>query len=149
MTDFVLRAAQPTDAGKAGAILSEFADQTRWMPRVHTGAQDISFVGSMIDRGWVTVALNGPAVVGFIARENNEIHALYISQTAWRQGCGTALLRDAQKVCKKLLLWTFQGNTNAQAFYLSHGFKEAERTDGSGNDEHLPDIRFKWQKESV
>ena len=44
----------------------------------------------------------------------------------------------------RLELWTFQANTRAIAFYRREGFVEAARTDGSGNDEKLPDLRLVW-----
>ena len=50
MTERLMRPARSTDAGKAGAILSEFMEDTAWMPRIHTGAEDIGFVGSMIEK---------------------------------------------------------------------------------------------------
>jgi GNAT superfamily N-acetyltransferase len=149
MSDLRVRFARSTDAGKAGAIMSEFIDETAWMPRIHTRAEDIGLVGSMIGRDWVTVALQGEQLVGFLARERHDIHALYIASSAWRQGAGSALLRHAQDVTPKLSLWTFQANESAKAFYLAHGFREVERTDGAENDENLPDIRFEWHKELV
>ena len=148
MTDLRVRAARSTDAGKAAAIMSEFIDETLWMPRIHTRAEDVGFVGSMIEREWVTIALQKEQLVGFLAREGDDIQALYIGRSAWRQGAGAALLRHAQDVTAKLSLWTFQANEGAQAFYLAHGFNDVERTSGAGNDEHLPDIRFEWQKET-
>jgi hypothetical protein len=33
----------------------------------------------------------------------------------------------------------------ARRFYQQHGFVPAEFTDGSGNEEREPDIRFRWQ----
>ena len=46
-----------------------------------------------------------------------------------------------------LQLWTFQANAPAQRFYERHGFHEVERTDGAGNEERSPDIRYRWQPE--
>ncbi len=100
MTERLMRHARSTDAGKAGAILSEFVEDTAWMPRIHTGAEDIGFVGSMIEKGWVTVAMQGDQFAGFLACDVDEVHALYIHRSAWRQGCGAALLRHAQDVSK-------------------------------------------------
>ncbi|MEL6452882.1 MAG: GNAT family N-acetyltransferase [Pseudomonadota bacterium] len=147
MTAPSLRPARSTDAGKVGAILSGFVDATPWMPRLHSRAEDVSFAGQMIDRGWVTVALQGAEVAGFLAQNGDDIHALYIKPSAQRQGCGRALLHHAQGLRDRLTLWTFQANTGAQAFYAAHGFHEVARTDGAENDEGLPDIQMQWQKE--
>ena len=65
------------------------------------------------------------------------------------QRIGHRLLRDAQKQETALELWTFQANEGAQRFYLREGFKEVERTDGQGNDEKLPDIRYRWERGSL
>lgn len=141
-----LRPAQPTDAGTVGAILSAFIDDTAWMPRLHSRAEDLSFAGMMIERGWVTLACRGDGVAGFLARDGAMVQALYVGADTQGQGVGSALLRDAQRHCPTLTLWTFQCNSGARRFYARHGFVEAERTDGSGNDEGLPDVRLVWSR---
>ena len=140
-----LRAARPTDAGRVGAILSAFTDDTPWMPRIHSRAEDLGHAGLMIDRGWVTVAEDG-AVQGFVAREGDLIHALYVDAGARGQGVGARLLARMQSEAGALRLWTFAANDRAQAFYARHGFAEAARGDGSGNDEGLPDILMTWER---
>lgn len=149
MTNVILRRAQPTDAGTTGTILSDFAAQTDWMPKLHTAAEAISFCGSMIDRGWVDVAELDGKVCGFIARDGDEINALYLAAHAQGRRIGSALLEQAQAAVPKLSLWTFQANTGAQRFYKRHGFTELERTDGARNEEKLPDIRMIWNKEGM
>ncbi|WP_415921262.1 GNAT family N-acetyltransferase [Tateyamaria sp. SN6-1] len=146
MTVLTLRAAQPTDAGATGAILSAFAEGTRWMPRLHTRAETISFTGSMIERGWVEVAEQDGQVLGFIARDGADVHALYVAPDRCGCGIGAALLHRAQDAVDRLNLWTFEANTGAQRFYARHGFSEVRRTDGD-NEEGLPDILLRWQKE--
>ncbi|MGJ8544485.1 MAG: GNAT family N-acetyltransferase [Sulfitobacter sp.] len=145
----VLRPARPTDAGKIGAILSEFVDTTPWIPRIHSRAEDLAHAGVMIDRGWVTVAETSGQIAGFAALNGAELNALYVSEQAQGSGIGSALLTHLKTVQPRLDLWTFQANTRAQAFYLRHGFTEIERTAGAGNDEKLPDIRLEWQKEAA
>ena len=148
MTGVTLRKARSTDAGTTGAILSAFAEQTAWMPILHTAAEAIGFCGQMIERGWVDVAEQEGKVCGFIARDGAEINALYPAPEAQGQGIGTALLQQAQRASASLNLWTFQANTGAQRFYKRHGFVEAERTDGARNEERLPDIRLIWNKDA-
>lgn len=142
----MLRPATPLDAGTTGAILSEFAETTPWMPRLHSRAEDIAFCGAMIERGWVTVAGRTERIEGFIARNGAEINALYVAADARGHGLGQALLQSAQKARDDLTLWTFDANMGAQRFYERHGFEAAQRTDGAGNDEGLPDIRYIWTK---
>lgn len=140
-----LRPATPLDAGRVGAILSAWIDETPWMPRIHTRAEDIAHADMMVQRGWVTVS-ESETITGFLARDEDDIHALYIAPDARGQGIGTRLLTDAMQHNDHLTLWTFQANTRAQAFYERHGFTETDRTDGAGNDEGLPDIRYQWQR---
>ncbi|MCR9155945.1 MAG: GNAT family N-acetyltransferase [Rhodobacteraceae bacterium] len=141
----LLRPATPLDAGRVGAILSGWIDETPWMPRIHTRAEDIAHAGMMVGRGWVTVC-ETETIEGFLAHDGDVIHALYVDSSARGQGVGCRLLTDAMRRVDHLTLWTFQANTRAQAFYERHGFAPVERTNGAGNDEGLPDIRYHWQR---
>ena len=134
------------DAGTVGAILSEFVDTTAWMPRIHSRAQDIAHAARMIDLERVHVAEQEGAIVGFYALNGEDLDALYVAAANRGQGVGAALLRHAQDAVDRLALWTFQANSGAQRFYLRQGFAEMQRTDGSGNDEKLPDIKYVWQR---
>lgn len=149
MSALKLRAARSTDAGKVGSILSEFIDDTEWMPRIHTRAEDVGFAGYLIDKGWVTVAENANQVLGFLACDGKTVQALYLTAAARRQGVGSALLRHAQDQWDALTLWTFLANGEAQAFYTAHGFVVVEETDGARNDEGLPDLRLEWKRETA
>lgn len=142
----ILRPARSTDAGKTGAILSEFIDTTDWMPRIHTRAEDIGFCGRMIDAGDVTVAEVDGAVWGFLAMRDADLNCLYVAGQAQGQGVGKALLDHAKDGSETLELWTFQANSGARRFYAREGFAEVELTDGAGNDEKLPDVRLVWER---
>lgn len=144
----VLRPARTTDAGAVGGILTEFAQTTDWMPKLHTGAEDIAHAGVLIERGWVTVAVQAGEVLGFAACNGSDLDALYVRHKARNQGIGTALLNHLQTQENALELWTFQANTGAQRFYELHGFVERTRSDGSSNDEKLPDIQYHWQRKA-
>lgn len=146
MTDVTVTAARSLDAGVIGDILSATNDQMPWLPRVHSAAEEIKYAGDMIDAGWIRVAHVEEKVVGFIARDDTQIHALYVLPEAQHQGVGTALLEDAKQTCDILRLWSYQENLMATRFYASRGFAELERTDGSSNDARLPDIHFEWTR---
>lgn len=147
MTQVTLRTARSTDAGKLGAMITEAVAANPWKPRLHSGAEDISHAGRMIDHGWVSVAEDDAGqIIGFIAREAADVHALFVMSKAQGKGVGTALLDHAKTQVDSLNLWTFQANTGAQRFYKRHAFAEVERTSGADNDEGLPDVRFLWSK---
>ncbi len=144
--EVLLRPARPLDAGAVGTILSEFIDETDWMPRIHTRAEEVAFAETLIDKGWTIVAERPEGVAGFLAREGEEVHALYLAPGAQGRGIGTRLIEDAKARANRLALWCFQANTAARAFYHAHGFAEAEWTDGAENDEGLPDVRLVWER---
>lgn len=142
----ILRPAIATDSNAVGDILYDFLEGTPWMPRLHTRRQTRKFCATMVTRGWVTVAEMAEKVQAFLARDGQFIHALYVARGKCGHRIGHQLLRDAQMKETALELWTFQANEGAQRFYLREGFQEVERTDGQGNDERLPDIRYRWER---
>ncbi|MFG6560689.1 GNAT family N-acetyltransferase [Sulfitobacter sp. 1A15299] len=144
-----LRPAQPLDAGAVGGIMSDFARYTAWLPRIHTGAEDIAHADAMIARGWVTVAEREGRVAGFAACQRGALDALFVARSARGQGIGSALLGALKTRHKSLTCWTFQANAQAIAFYRQHGFAETGRGDGSANDEGLPDLTLHWQREAA
>ena len=144
-----LRPARELDAGAVGAILSGFIDATPWMPRIHTRAEDVAHAAALIARGWVTVAESEGRILAFAASDGEELAALYVDAQAQGQGLGSMLLQELQARRERIELWTFQANAPARTFYRKHGFTELRRTDGSDNDEGLPDIRLVWMKEAA
>jgi ribosomal protein S18 acetylase RimI-like enzyme len=144
-----LRPARTTDAGTIGEILHGFALENDWMPELHSRAETIAFCGRMIDWGWVTVAEADDQVLGFLALNGDDIHSLYLTPAARGQGIGQRLLQDAKSGRTQLSLFAFQANLGAQRFYERNGFAEVARSDGTDNDENLPDIKYVWRSEGV
>ncbi|WP_349539307.1 GNAT family N-acetyltransferase [Sagittula sp. NFXS13] len=141
-----LRPANPLDAGRLGDIITQATLAAKWKPRLHNSVEDIAHAGQMIDKGWITVAELDHQTAGFIAREDSYVHCLFIAEEEQGRGVGAALLDDAKAAQDRLELWTFQTNTDAQRFYRREGFELIEETDGSANDEGLPDVKFLWQR---
>ena len=144
-----LRPAEPMDAAAVAAILGAFVDQTPWMPRLHSRAEDIAHCGQMIDRGWVTIAMTADRVAGFLARDGDEINSLYIAPGSRRQGVGRQLIEDAKAQVDRLVLWTFVANVGALRFYDRMGFVELSRGTGAGNEEGLLDVQLAWTRGST
>lgn len=145
----LVRPALQGDAVHAGQILDQFIQDTIWMPKLHKLAETIEYCETMIRRNWVSVVTVGQEVQGFLAKNNGYVHALFVSEKMRGLGLGHRLLRGAQMEEYALDLWTYQANTAAQRFYLREGFSETERSDGAGNDEKLPDIRFQWKRRQI
>lgn len=84
-------------------------------------------------------------IVALMALHGEWIEQLYVDPPAIGIGVGTALLGVAKaRRPAGLTLWTFQVNARARRFYEARGFVVAELTDGSGNQERQPDVRYVW-----
>ena len=77
--------------------------------------------------------------------DDDFLDALYVGPDHQGLGIGTALL-DLAKARRPdgFGLWVFASNAPARGFYHRHGLVELEHTDGSGNEEHSPDVRMAW-----
>lgn len=87
------------------------------------------------------------SVAGFLVRDGDILHALYVHPRRRGQGLGRALLAEAKAEAGVLRLWVVEANAAARAFYARQGFVEAARSAGLGNDEGLPDILMVWRDE--
>ena len=85
------------------------------------------------------------SIVGFMALVGNDVDQLYVLPGYYRRGVGRKLLDLAKaRSPSRLLLYTFQRNRRARAFYESQGFRIIDMTDGLRNEEKEPDIRYEW-----
>ncbi|GAA1238710.1 hypothetical protein GCM10009665_31240 [Kitasatospora nipponensis] len=97
---------------------------------------------------WLAATPEGE-VIGLLVLDEGSLDQLYLEPQRRGQGVGDALVELAKRQRPQgLELWTFQVNGPAQRFYRRHGFTEAERTDGSGNEEREPDVRLVWRPQA-
>lgn len=89
-------------------------------------------------------AIESDVLVGMIAFGEDWMDQFYILPDAQGPGVGTSLLDLAKRQARSLSLCTFQRNTAARHFYERPGFVMIEETDGSGNEEHDPDVPNRW-----
>ncbi|MGK5640789.1 N-acetyltransferase family protein [Streptomyces sp. URMC 126] len=97
---------------------------------------------------WVAVA--DGTVVGVMVLAGDELDQLYLAPSWQRRGLGgrfVALAKERRP--GGLALWTFEINAPARAFYERHGFVAVEHTDGMGNEEREPDVRYVWRPEGA
>ena len=144
----VLRRAVDSDAlDIADVWLRSFAAALPTVRRAHTDDEVRDWFAQVVlpqEETWVAVAEGD--VAGLLVLADEAIEQLYLDP-AWRgRGLGGRLVELAkQRRPDGLELWTFQVNGPAQRFYVRHGFIEVERTDGSDNEEHEPDVRYVWK----
>lgn len=144
-----LRPANPDDVAAIGDILWRFQHQNDWMPEFYTLRDCIAFARVMVERGWVTVAQASGAVAGFLARDGEEICALYLSLAARGQGFGRALLDHAKAGNDRLELRCAEANAQARRFYRRQGFVETGFCATSEADDDLPGVSLVWPLEAA
>ena len=101
----------------------------------------------LIPAGDVTVAVEKDNVVGVVATKREDgagwITQLYVAPEHVAQGVGTRMLSHALDILPRpVRLWCFQRNIRARRFYERRGFAPIRFTDGSANEERLPDVLY-------
>ena len=157
-----VRRATPADADVVADVwLRSFAGALPTVVRAHSDDEVRSWIRDVVVPGretWVATIDGAVAAMmvldaggdnadsdGGVAAGAGEIDQLYVDPPAQGYGLGSCLVDVAKQRCPVgLELWTFQINTTAQRFYERHGFIAVDRTDGSGNEEREPDIRYRW-----
>ena len=94
----------------------------------------------------IRIAEQDDTIVGFAARDGAWLEHLYVRVGFTGRGIGTELLdvviNEAKLVTPVLRLYAFQCNQAARRFYERHGFTAVAFSDGSGNEEGEPDVRY-------
>jgi GNAT superfamily N-acetyltransferase len=146
--EVVLRRAVGSDAHAAADVwLRSFAAALPTIRRPHSDEEVRVYFRDVVVPSletWVAVA--DRQVVGLLVLDGSTISQLYLDPL-WRgRGLGGRLVALAKRRRPAgLELWTFQVNGPAQRFYARHGFVAVEQTDGSGNEEREPDVRYMWR----
>lgn len=140
----ILRAATPDDAA-AIATVHRLAMRISlpFLPELHTPEEDLRFVRerlSTVNTVWVAEVAG--QVAGYIAFHEGWIDHLFVHPDHQGVGIGPMLLDKALEDGAERQLWTFQQNTRARAFYEKRGFGAVEFTEGQGNEEKTPDVRY-------
>ena len=143
-----LRPAASDDADAIADVLQASFRATYAFPDVHTDGEVRRWIRDALlttQEVWVATAPDGP-VVAVMALSADMIEQLYVAPGFTGHGIGSrfvALAKDRRP--EGLDLWTFQVNAGARRFYERNGFVEVTRTDGAGNEERQPDIRYAWR----
>ena len=117
-----------------------------FLPTLHTRSELEAFIARHVREDDVWVWDEGGVILGFMILRSNELFLLYLEPAASGRGIGTQLLEHAkQERPDGFTLWTFQQNDGARRFYERHGLRAVELTDGAGNEERVPDVRYEWR----
>ena len=146
MIDFRPLRHDETDAAadlhrRAGALIPGYDTS------LHTPAE---FAALYRDRvfpaGPIWGAFDADRLFGFVALLPGWIDHLYVDPARHGEGIGSGLVRLAQREQADLQLHTFQANVRARALYERHGFTLEELSDGHGNEEQMPAVRYRWRR---
>ena len=149
MDRIVLRNAKKTDIDIVAGVFCRAQATLSFLPALHTEDENRIFVRNVLFKTCrIRLAFFEKRASGFVAVEDGWIRQLHVDPWVFSKGIGSALIRDAKTQNDRLELWCFQDNKRARQLYERHGFKPVEFTDGAGNDEKMPDIRYVWEKHS-
>lgn len=141
---------RPDDvAAIAELIAASKADAMPWLTVVHTPSEDLWWVENvLLVEHEVSVVRDGDRLIAVLATSPGWLDQLYVVPAAQGTGIGRALVEHAKERSDGVLdLWAFQRNARARRFYESAGFIAVEFTDGAGNEEREPDVRYRWRSE--
>ncbi|WP_326741257.1 GNAT family N-acetyltransferase [Streptomyces sp. NBC_01768] len=144
----LLREATAADAGPLTRLfLDSRAASMPYLPKVHSDEDTLAWMTHVVLPGTtVRIAETGTGeLLGFASLDGTELEHLYLRPDVRRRGIGSLLLAEARRLAAgELMLYVFQRNTDARAFYERHGFTAVEFDDGSRNEERVPDVRYRW-----
>jgi GNAT superfamily N-acetyltransferase len=136
-----IRSALPGEYGRLAEIHVLARYDMTYLPHVHSFASIERWLRDIVlPSGGVWVAEADGAAVAYAWLHDGFLRAFYVHPSYQRRGIGSALLAAVKKdAARGFLLWVFEANAGAIRFYERHGAKLVRRTDGSGNEERLPD----------
>ena len=142
----MIRRATPDDAEAVAEVFTRSFGTLDFLPKLHTPEEDRAHMAKIVSEQDVWVAVEDGSVEGFIAFERDLGTFFYVEPEAQKRGVGSALF---EHVCGErpggFTFWVFQANEPARRFYERRGCVPVEFTDGSGNDERTPDVRYEWK----
>jgi GNAT superfamily N-acetyltransferase len=145
-----LRRAHADEGTAIAGVFGAARATMTYLPHLHSAAEDVAFFSArVVPTSRVTVAVLDDVIVGFSAVKDGWLDHLYVTPAHQEKGIGAALLGRAMREAPAgLFLWAFAANTRAIAFYARAGFVEVLRTDGSANEERVPDVQMRWTASS-
>jgi GNAT superfamily N-acetyltransferase len=141
----VLRPAEPADVADLVAVHVAARAAAPMPANIHPDTEIHDFLAGRLGRDEVWVAELDGAVAAYARFTKTWLDDLYVRPAHQGAGLGSALLSLVKSLRPDGFgLWVFESNEPARGFYARHGLVEAERTDGSANEERCPDVRMAW-----
>lgn len=149
VTAVLVRAAAERDAEAVARVFSASRRALPFLPRLHTLEADAAFICDVVMPSQaVLVTERLGKIDGFAAVDGDTVAHLYVLPDEAGRGIGSRLLAHlmtATALGERRRLRCFAANAGARRFYERHGFIAGDVTDGSHNEEGLPDVLYVWR----
>ena len=140
-----IRAARPEDARDIADVFLAARATMTYLPKLHGDEETRAFFSQVVMELEVIVAERNERVVGFAALRGPWLDHLYVHPSRFDSGTGSKLFAEVKKRrTDGFQFWVFQQNAGARRFYERLGCALARLTDGSGNEERVPDALYVW-----
>jgi GNAT superfamily N-acetyltransferase len=137
----VIRRATEQDVDAIVAIFEPSFATLDFLPQLHTHEENIAFFRRCVSDGEAYLLGDGFAILS-----GDTLSHLYIHPRSIGTGTGHALFEHVTSLRPDGFdFWVFQQNERARRFYEAHGATAVAFTDGSGNEERTPDVRYEWR----
>jgi GNAT superfamily N-acetyltransferase len=136
----VIRRATGDDVEEIVAIFEPSFALLDFLPNVHTHEENLTFFDRCVREQEAYLLGRGFAIL-----DGDWLRHLYVHPDAIGTGVGHALFEHVTTLRPDgFEFWVFQQNERARRFYEAHDAVPVEFTDGSGNEEKTPDVRYRW-----
>ena len=138
---FKIRRAVPSEYRRLAELHVLARYDMAYLPYVHSFLSvEIWMRDTVVPSQEVLVAETDGVAVAYAWLHDGYLRGLYVHPSYQRRGIGAALLSEIKKhAAGEFQLWVFEANEGAIRFYHRHGAQIVQKTDGSGNEESLPD----------
>jgi GNAT superfamily N-acetyltransferase len=138
----MIRRAGADDVETVVAIFEPSFATLDFLRQLHSHEENLAFFDRALAEG--EAYLYGDD--GFSILAGTMLSHLYVRPEAIGRGVGHALFEHAKKQRPDGFdFWVFQQNERARRFYEARGAEPVELTDGTGNEERMPDVRYVWR----
>jgi|SRR5439155_12798115 len=141
----MIRRAGREDVDAIAGVFGRSFGSLTFLPQLHTPEEHRAFFARVVSADEVWAWEVEGAILAFAAIDDATLTHLYVEPEHTGRGVGSALLAHVKsRRPQGFSLWTFQDNAGARRFYERHGCHPVEFTDGAGNEEKTPDVRYVW-----
>ena len=140
-----IRRATAADAEALADLFQASRATMTYLPNLHGNDEMRAFIRRVASEQEVYAAERNGRIVGFAALRGDWLDHLYVHPLRFNTQTGSKLFAQT-KLARPggFQFWVFQQNTGARRFYERQGCALSRLTDGSGNQEKLPDALYVW-----